>query len=249
MGKKIISFSVYGNFPLYSVGAIENIQEAKEYFPGWTCRFYCSKNSDVIKDLTDISLNDPLVEVVPKDPTPDAYAGTMWRFSAIGDTEADYIIIRDTDQRLNDKDAQMVNHWISTGLNAHRAHEEYSQHALILMGCAFGIKGGVIPNIDQLMDSWLKRMQGCLIRHRIERTGIGQTRMEYGSDQVFLKDEVWPLIEHSCATYGIHGMPFPPYFKPLKWGGNYMYRRITPFTNNKEIFGNRPQFAYDFEEK
>ena len=37
---KIISMSVWGNNPSYSVGAIKNAQIAKELFPDWVCRIF-----------------------------------------------------------------------------------------------------------------------------------------------------------------------------------------------------------------
>ena len=36
----IISFSLYGDNPMYLRGAIENIKLAKIYYPEWKCRFY-----------------------------------------------------------------------------------------------------------------------------------------------------------------------------------------------------------------
>ena len=38
--KKIISFSLWGDIPTYTEGAIKNVQLAKEVFPDWICRFY-----------------------------------------------------------------------------------------------------------------------------------------------------------------------------------------------------------------
>ena len=47
--KNIISFSLWGDHPMYWKGAIENIKLANRFYPGWICRFYIDKNSD--KDL------------------------------------------------------------------------------------------------------------------------------------------------------------------------------------------------------
>ena len=37
--KKIIAFSLWGDQPKYTVGAIKNADLAKEIYPDWTCRF------------------------------------------------------------------------------------------------------------------------------------------------------------------------------------------------------------------
>ena len=41
--KKIISFSLWGDKAMYTVGAILNAQLAQEHFPEWTCVFYYDK--------------------------------------------------------------------------------------------------------------------------------------------------------------------------------------------------------------
>ena len=37
---KIVSFSLYGDAPLYCEGALRNVELAKSIYPGWRCRFY-----------------------------------------------------------------------------------------------------------------------------------------------------------------------------------------------------------------
>ena len=43
--KKVISFSLWGDDPKYTIGAIRNAELAKTVYPGWVPRFYCAKNS------------------------------------------------------------------------------------------------------------------------------------------------------------------------------------------------------------
>ena len=65
---------------------------------------------------------------------------------------------------------------------------------------------------------------------------------------MFLSQVIWPHVKDSCLTHGINGVPFPKYDKPLKWGGDDMFRRIRPFTNNREVLSDRPNYAYKSEE-
>jgi len=44
--KNIISFSLWGNDPMYWKGAVKNIKLAKELYPGFICRFYVDKNCE-----------------------------------------------------------------------------------------------------------------------------------------------------------------------------------------------------------
>ena len=51
--KKIISFSLWGDNPKYTIGAIKNAEIAKEIYPDWICRFYLGKSTpiEIVKDL------------------------------------------------------------------------------------------------------------------------------------------------------------------------------------------------------
>ena len=53
---KIISFSLWGRDPKYTVGAIKNAELAKEIYPGWICRFYCANDvpNPIIFQLEDM---------------------------------------------------------------------------------------------------------------------------------------------------------------------------------------------------
>ena len=44
LGMRLITFSLFGDKPLYCVGAVENARLAKEIFPDWTARFYVAKD-------------------------------------------------------------------------------------------------------------------------------------------------------------------------------------------------------------
>ena len=40
----LITFSLFGDNPLYCVGAVENARLAKEIYPDWTARFYVAQD-------------------------------------------------------------------------------------------------------------------------------------------------------------------------------------------------------------
>ena len=80
----IISFSLWGDNPIYCYGAIANAKLAKLWYPGWVCRFYCGESvpEDTIQDLLD--LNN--VEIILEDEVGD-WTGMFWRFKAASDTD------------------------------------------------------------------------------------------------------------------------------------------------------------------
>ncbi len=51
--KKIISFSLWGDNPKYTIGAIRNAELTPIIYPGWISRFYCGESvpTEIIKTL------------------------------------------------------------------------------------------------------------------------------------------------------------------------------------------------------
>ena len=45
----------------------------------------------------------------------DKWPGTMWRFLAINDPEAEYVIFRDADSVVSPREAEAVSEWIESG--------------------------------------------------------------------------------------------------------------------------------------
>lgn len=243
--KKIISFSLYANLELYNLGAIENVPLIPKYYGNsWKGRFYVEKGAPALPELKELAKELDYVEVVEMSPEGGA-KGMFWRFLAFGDPDAERIIIRDTDQRLSDKEAKAVAAWEQTDKKCHKMVENGGQAGLALMGCAFGLLGGLFPNIQNDIDEWLGRHHDMSLSHG-KRRGGGQ--ILYGADQLFLKEVVWPVIEDSVLHHGYGGEAFPEH-EPPPWdvNGDNMFRRIKPGTNNLEILGDRPSAAYDLE--
>ena len=44
---KIISFSLWGNNPKYTIGAIRNAELAKIIYPDWMCKFFVGSDTPV----------------------------------------------------------------------------------------------------------------------------------------------------------------------------------------------------------
>ena len=74
--KKIISFSLWGNHPVYVAGALRNAELASKIYPGWTCRFYLGR--DVSHELVQKLGAFPHVETVTV-PEPTGWRGMFWR--------------------------------------------------------------------------------------------------------------------------------------------------------------------------
>ena len=201
MGKKIISFSLWGNIPFYDKGALANIDEANEVYPGWICRFYVHDQSSIINQL-----RAKTCEVVLM-PTGSNWTPLFWRFNAANDPNVDFVIFRDCDSRVNTREAAAVAEWIKSDKLLHLMKDWPAPHATetILAGM-WGMRGNVIQNMSQLIVDWIKN---------------NNTHNKY-VDQDFLRFVIWPKLKHSVMNHGVTSpagpaLPFPPH-KPMKFG-------------------------------
>jgi hypothetical protein len=200
MGKKLISFSLWGDGDLYNKGAVANAHVARDIYPDWKCRFYVHYKSPALEDL--VHANSEVV-VMPDAP---GWAPSLWRIYAAGDPDADWIIFRDCDSRLNSKEAAAVSEWTSSGLSAHLMKDTPNHTNSTIMAGMWGIRGGIFPKISSMVDEWVS----------------GQKIFSYGADQTFLETIIWPLIKESVMAHGLDsvtgpGRPFPPH-KRIEYG-------------------------------
>lgn len=101
MGRRVVSFCVYGSHPRYLQGALQNASGLPVYYPGWEGRFYCAASTDpsILSGLRDLGAS---VVVMP-DPdivrAPDE--GMFWRFLP-AEEGLDACVFRDTDSRFSE---------------------------------------------------------------------------------------------------------------------------------------------------
>jgi len=171
--KKIIAFSLWGKNSMYTIGAIRNAELQSDIYPGWKCRFYYGSDvpSEVIKKLKKLGSELILVE------QRRGYEGLFWRFRAARDS--DIMLSRDTDSRLNKREAAAVQEWIDSGKKFH-IMRDHPWHNVKILGGMWGCRG--FPAITSLLRNW----------KRIESKGW---------DQDFLSKIIWPLIKNDVLIH------------------------------------------------
>lgn len=100
-------------------------------FPDWVCRFYVD---DSVSPEAIQRLKNNGAEVVYVTSPVDKWPGAMWRFLAINDPEAEYVIFRDADSVVSHREAEAVAEWIESGRSFHTMRDSGSHTALILAG-------------------------------------------------------------------------------------------------------------------
>lgn len=225
--KKIISFSVYGKNRIYQAGAEKNVQEAKEIYPDWICRFYCHKD---IKNLEKLKSLDCEVLVVDSK-IPEMF----WRFLAADDPDVDVFISRDTDSVVSHREKVAVEEWLNSDKMFHTMHDTEDGHWSKVMGGLWGLKLPFNGSMESMIDS---------------QVSLKNYNFAYNDDQNFLTKKILPMYENSwCAHTGhkpgpnnniaspAHAKEFPKH-PPIKYGSFVGDRvsifRLTDINEGKE---------------
>ena len=186
--RKLISFSLWGNDPKYTIGAIKNAQLLESIYPGWVCRFYVglSVPNEIVKTLK--SINN--VEVFLMDKNGD-WSSMFWRFYGAGDENYDVIIFRDTDSRINTREKLAVDEWLSSNKSFH-IMRDHPWHGARILGGMWGVKNNKLRNIS-------KQIEGF------------NTDNHYQVDQEFLSNIIFPIIGDDVMVHDefFSNNPFP----------------------------------------
>lgn len=174
--KKIISFSLWGDNPKYTIGALKNAAIAKKLFPDWICRFYCGSNtpSEIIDELKFFKN----VEVIEMTEGGD-WNSMFWRFLACEDS--DVMISRDTDSRLSNREKEAIEEWLNSDKDFH-IMRDHPFHNMQILGGMWGCRNGVLKDIRDLIENY-------------EKGNYWQI------DQEFLRDIIYQKIKNTVFVH------------------------------------------------
>lgn len=191
MMKKIISFSVWGHNPKYAEAAYANLQLQPEIYPEWKCRFYV--DDTVPKDIVSTLEKDSEVVMMPRS---DGNYGLFWRFEPLKDNTISRFIVRDTDSRLNPREAAAVKEWEESGKEFHIMRDNPMHNAYI---CG-GMWGATSEFIQKYKDFYHKEREEFL--KSIPFQALYTPRGKYfNTDQPFLWKYIWPRIINSHIAH------------------------------------------------
>ena len=222
--KKIISFCAYGKDPKYVHSALKNIDLQPQIYPGWICRVYVSKDipGDALKALKETS-----AEIIEKDPA-RGHLGMFWRFEPLKDRSIDRFIVRDTDSRLNPREAAAVQEWIDSGKEFHVMRDN-PQHGAKICGGMWGATSKFIAKEAPVFDNEVKTYLQSIPFNKIH----SDRGMYFNTDQPWLWQYIWPKIVNSHTAH-IKDLP------NLRFTGN---EKLFPIENPDGSFVGEP-FEY-----
>ncbi len=196
--KKIISYSLWGNKPMYTVGALRNAELAKEIYPDWTCRFYVGKS--VSADIINALIQHDNTEVFVMNEQGD-WTGMFWRFYPASDSDVGVMISRDTDSRLDMREKLAVDEWLASGKSFH-IMRDHPYHATEILGGMWGARGTILADMKTMIADYVK----------------GDF---WQVDQNFLKEKIYPMIRHDCCVHDefFEKKSFPEIRQPQRFVG------------------------------
>lgn len=195
--KRVIAYGLYGSDPKYCTGAIRNSELVHEIFPGWVARFYYREDVPA-EVLSALKKNGAELVAMHKgsSTTKGNIAGMFWRFLVADDPTVDRYIVRDSDSRLNAREAHAVAEWIASGKGVHTIRD-HPNHDRPLNGGLWGGVKGAFPRMSEEVKAF-------------------SNKQSYGGDLQFLNTVVWPRVKnnqighdaYTCTKYP-NSKPFP----------------------------------------
>jgi hypothetical protein len=214
-----ISYSLWGDNPLYNVGAIRNSEQIQVYYPEWKMILYYD---NTVPLLTIEQLTNNNVKCV--DVTDLNIYGMFWRFLACDIEDSKYVCFRDCDSRLSERESLAVKEWIESKktlhvMRDHPAHGiPYGNNQLGILGGMWGIKSKSLP------------MTEMVLKYNKD------VKLGYGSDQTFLKT-IYQVFQNDRCTHDdfFEKKPFPIRRKNGRFIGERIDINENPVTDDYKI--------------
>ena len=195
--KKIISYSLWGDLPLYTVGAISNAKLAKEIYPGWICRFYIHKPSVPQWVVNELQSFDNTEIVFYEDNL--GWGGMLYRFYPATESDVEVMLSRDTDSRLTVREKTCVDEWLRDHKKLHVIRDT-CVHQSQMMGGLWGAKQGYLTWIKPYIDKMIQ--------------GLKDGSARKGCDQDFLNSKVYLYAVGAVDSVGNNLKNKPETFDP-----------------------------------
>jgi|TARA_R110002020_G_scaffold279548_1_gene495235 hypothetical protein len=131
---KILSFSLYGDDPKYTVGMKRNIELLDEiYGEEWKIRIYLDDTvpKEMAKEYSHMGAQVYNVTGSP------IIGGMFWRFLPFDDEKVDVFCVRDADSRLMKREKEAVDEWLEQDSSLH-IMRDHPHHNYVVMGGMFG---------------------------------------------------------------------------------------------------------------
>lgn len=180
---KVISFSLYGDNPKYTIGAIKNSELKETFFPGWEMRVY---HNDSVPNyvLEQLEANNV---VLVNTGVEQGVCNAMWRFAPASE-KVECFISRDCDSRLFERDAVAVQEWLDSGKCFHIIRDHPGGHAWEISAGMWGARGCFVGSIQEKMNHYIQTSSWVTDR-AVDQRFLQEIIYPRAVESLFLHDE------------------------------------------------------------
>jgi hypothetical protein len=234
--RKLISFTLYGEDPKYIEGMYRNLDLREEFYPSWETIIYHDNSLSAVTLMSLLGKGATLRNVEGC-----GVLASMWRFLAHDEPDTERFIVRDSDSRLSQREADAVQQWVA---NDHILHimRDHPHHGYAMNGGMWGMK----PDPD------IRLAELCL-HYQKEHSSQATVRDNWWmKDMQFLRDVIYPLAHPQTCT--IHAAT--DYMGKVAWK-NESWAQDFPTPRNEDrnfvgeqidIVDGKEQRAYQYTE-
>ena len=175
---KVISFSLWGKKPMYTIGALRNAEIAKEIFPDWQCWFYVGSScpDEIVHKLKE--KDNVRVHLMNEE---GSWNGMFWRFSPASDPDVDVVLSRDTDSRLSLREKKAVDQWLESDKDFH-IMRDHPFHRTEILGGMWGVRGELLSEMSPMIQAY-------------QKGDFWQV------DQNFLRELIYPIVKDKAFVH------------------------------------------------
>ena len=246
--KKIISFSLWGNIRLYTIGAIKNALLAEKYFPDWICRFYYDSTVpqiivDYLKSLDNVEMmfvEKPSGGTVYKD---NGQFGMFWRFFPFNDDNVEVWMARDIDSRLSQYEYIEINKFLKTDKTLHSFRRQTEK---MCRGCGTSFRNYVNGNDTRIINDEKLNLFDMI-------SDVNREYCPFYTDENFLNNKLYPLYSDSyiCSPRNYNNQQ-PDYCGPYVGGvvdeyDNRIDKNKTSEFNNQSHYNDLDNLLKNFK--
>lgn len=182
---KVISFSLWGNNPKYTIGAVKNSELKKRFFPDWEMRVYY-ENSVPDYILDELKSNN--VCLIQKED--QNHSNALWRFLPASEEGVECFISRDCDSRLFDRDVVAVQEWLNSDKHFHIIRDHPGGHAWEISAGMWGCKARFIENIEEKINNYIK-ISSWVTNRAVDQRFLQEIIYPQSLESLFLHDEYY----------------------------------------------------------
>lgn len=197
-----VSFSLWGDKPIYNIGAIRNSELMKDIYPSWKMIVYYD-NTVPQQTLEELQKNN----VVLVDCTNIPY-DSFWRFFATDIEDSEYVVFRDCDSRISKREFLAVQEWIKSGKTLHVMRDHpghgvpFGANSLGILAGMWGIKGKVLE-MKKMINEFVKDKKNY---YGIDQNFLQQIYSKYQNDRIthdeFFEKKPFPIKRENGRFIG-----------------------------------------------